>query len=72
LDRAGRLAVSELEISPRSGNQGLAAVGKDEDKLEDAITMKPIQDLEGLALEWMVLSDDRHPGREVPEVGSVS
>jgi len=34
--------------------------------------MKPIQNLECLALEWMALSDDGDPGREVPEVGSVS
>ena len=34
--------------------------------------MKPIQNLEDLALERVALSDDGDPGREVPEVGSVS
>ena len=67
-----RLAVSEFQIRPRGGNQGLAAVGEDEEELEDAGAMKPAQDIEGLSLEGMALSDDGNPGREVPEVGSVS
>ena len=72
LDGTRRLAVSKFQIRPRGGNQGLAAVGKNEEKLEDAIAMKPIQNVEDLALEWVALSDDGDPGREVPEVGSVS
>ncbi|HAZ08993.1 MAG TPA: hypothetical protein DCZ01_10865, partial [Elusimicrobia bacterium] len=72
MDGGVRLVVSELQIRPRGGNQGLAAVGEDEEELEDAVAMKPIQNLECLALEWMALSDDGDPGREVPEVGSVS
>jgi len=36
------------------------------------MTMRPPQDIQGLALQWMVISDDRDFRRKVMKVGSVS
>ena len=65
----GRAAV--LEIGPGGGNEGAAAVRKDEHQLELTTTMRPAQDGEGPAFKGMVCTGDRDAGREALEVGSV-
>ena len=65
----GRAAV--LEIGPGGGNEGAAAVRKDEHQLELTTTMRPAQDGEGPAFEGVVWTDDGDAGREALEVGSV-
>ena len=66
---SGRAAV--VEIGPGGGNEGAAAVRKDEHQLELTTTMRPAQDGEGPAFEGVVWTDDGDAGREALEVGSV-
>ena len=66
---SGRAAA--VEIGPGGGNEGAAAVRKDEHQLELTTTMRPAQDGEGPAFEGVVWTDDGDAGREALEVGSV-
>jgi hypothetical protein len=65
----GRAAV--VEIGPGGGNEGAAAVRKDEHQLELTTTMRPTQDGEGAAFKGMVCTGDRDVGWKAFEVSSV-
>jgi hypothetical protein len=62
------------EISPIGRNQRSCAIGEDQHQMEDGTPMRPAEYRQGLALEWVVRTDDRYAFRVTVQVvvGSVS
>ena len=58
-------------IRPRGGDQRLAPIRQDENKLQLSMPMRALQDLQRLSDERMMRAGDRDAIRSVPEVGSL-
>ena len=56
-------------IRPRGGEQRLAPIRQDENKLQLSMPMRALQDLQRLSDERMMRAGDRDAIRSVPEVG---
>lgn len=59
------------EIRPRGGDQRLATIRQDKNKLQLSMPMRALQNLQRLSDERMMRAGDRDAIRSVPEVGSL-
>lgn len=60
-----------VKVGPRRRDEGSCAIGQDEDQVQAARSMGPVQDVEGVTFKGMVPTDDGDLAREVMEVASV-
>ncbi len=67
-----RKGCASLEVRPFGGDQRLAPIRQDQNELQSAMPVRASKDLERLSVKRVMWAGDRHPLREVPEVGSVS
>src|SRR5437899_5530018 len=61
-----------LEVGPHRRDEGLGAVGQDQQQLKTAMAVHPSQQIQDLTFKGMAPSCDRDYRREPLEVGSVS
>ena len=60
------------EVGPVGGNEGLAAVGKNQREIEPSAAVQVSEDIQGLSFKRMLRSSDGDAFWEVVRVGSVS
>lgn len=60
-----------LKIGPLGRHDGPAFVRQNQSEVQTAVAMRVTEDREGLAFKRMTRAGDRHPFREVPDVGSL-
>ena len=61
-----------LQVGPLRRDQRTAAVGQDQEQVQEVVTMRPPQQLQGLALEGVVGANNGDRRWKTVEVGSVS